>query len=138
MGTRTPGRDVEKYTKVTSEMSGVYQCKKELRELLLSRKDETSELKRLRASYLKPRWAATSIKFDEFVLDMFQKALDGAYPEDMWPYQDEFKAGMDRVFLVHLPRLRNRVEKQKSSRAGAGAAAAAMSWAMRNERLSDR
>jgi len=63
---------------------------------------------------LKPRWAATNIELDAFVLEMIQKALDGAYPEDTWPYQDEFIAGMDRVFSVHFPRLRNWVEKLKN------------------------
>ncbi len=91
MGTRTPGRDIEKYTEVNSEVSDVYQCKKDVREFLLSRENEISELKRLRASYLKPRWAAANTKFDEFVLRVLQKVLDGAYSEGMWPYQGEFE-----------------------------------------------
>ena len=91
MGTRTPGRDIEKYTEVNSEVSDVYQCKKDVREFLLSRENEISELKRLRASYLKPRWAAANTKFDEFVLRVLQKVLDGAYSEEMWPYQGDFE-----------------------------------------------
>ena len=101
-------------TETTSQMSGVSACKSELRQLLLHRKRQKTELQRLREKYVSRPWAETNQKLDAFIMELFTGALEGERGQDEWPDSDRFHTGISRVFDTHLPRLAKWVEKQKN------------------------
>ncbi len=69
--------NADAYTETTSQMPGVYASKSELRQLLLHRKRQKTELQRLREKYVSRSWASTNQKLDAFIMELFTGALDG-------------------------------------------------------------
>lgn len=103
----------ETFVEISSRIAGVADCKRLFRELFLSRAEQELELKRLRKSYLSGSWKETNLKFDDFVLNLFQDALDGKHPDSEWPECHRFKDGIQRIFSEHLPRLKKWLSKHK-------------------------
>jgi len=112
------------FVDITSRIAGVTDSKRAIREVFLHRAPQELELKRLRNSYISESWKETNQKFDSFVLDLFQSALDGLHPDDEWPECDRFKEGTQRIFSEHLPRLKKWLSKHKPPPPTPGAAEA--------------
>ena len=85
------------------------------------------ENERLLRQYSKSSWAATHIKFDQWLLQRFRDILAGgeAFSDDKWPRADYFKSGWRKVVDVFLPELRKWAKKQEKEGEAAGAGAGA-------------
>ncbi len=109
-------------------MKGVEKIMRMLDSLLLERKHQAPESERLRSAYLSPKWAATDVAFEDFVMDMFRRpftcdAEELRLLDESWPRGDRFKTGAERIRVKHLPDLRRWVSKQRQGQHGAAATA---------------
>ena len=73
--------------------------------LMPKRKMQDTENERLRAAHLSPAWGPTNIAFDDFVMDLFERALDAdsAELDAKWPRGGRFEEGFLKISLVYLP-----------------------------------
>ncbi len=83
--------------------------------LMPNRKMQGTENERLRAAYLSPAWGPTNIAFDDFVKDLFERALDAdtADLDAKWPRGDRFHEGFEKITKLHLPDLKSWLLQQK-------------------------
>ena len=110
---RDTSPNIDTYIYISGLISGMHDLSKQLDSLALSgkgrgtgrgeaRATEATEHMRLRQIYSTPSWEKTNEVVDDWILDLFQKALDGdADLENSWPEEDRIQRGYE-----HLDRAR--------------------------------
>jgi hypothetical protein len=99
-------------------MKGVEEIQRSLDELLIKRKTHATENEQLRTAYLSLSWTETHEKFEAFVLDRFEAALNGAKPAA--ETEDRFAAGLVKTDDKYLPELLTWARAQRTLRGGGG------------------
>jgi hypothetical protein len=99
-------------------VKGVNEIQRPLGELLIKRKTQATENKRLRMAYLSPSWTETDEKFEAFVSGRFEAALNGAKPAA--ETEGRFAAGLVKIDDKYLPELLTWARAQRTLRGGGG------------------
>ena len=69
--------------------------------------------------YTKQRWDVTRAETCEFILGLFDKALDGSYGDDLWPRENPFALGLMRIRNKYARELNAWNEQQEKIGEGA-------------------
>ena len=96
MPARVKNINISHYIRVTSIMKCIRAIQSSFSKLF-NRKEQENENERLRVMYTKQRWDVTRADIVEFVLDLFDKALDGKLVDELWPRENPFSLGLMRI-----------------------------------------
>ena len=105
MKARVKDLAISHYRRVTSIMK----CIKEIVlsfSALFNRKEQENENERLRLMYTKERWAPTRAAAAEWIIGLFEKALEGEFGDELWPRENPFAFGLGHIKTKFGPELR--------------------------------
>ena len=96
MPARVKNIDISHYIRVTCVMKCIRAINSSFSRLF-NRKEQENENERLRTMYTKQRWDPTRVEVCEFIIDLFDKALDGTFGDELWPRENPFALGLMRI-----------------------------------------